>query len=194
MRSQSVPSVALSAGVIVCAVAAVACSSHTPPAPASPASPPQSAGATPPLAVPSPADPAKEQATAAYIGMWQSMARAGETANWQAPELAQYATGNALTTITRSLYADHFNHVVSHGAPKNYPQVTSAEPQNAPETVMISDCGDSTNWLKYHEGTNTLVDNKPGGRQSMVAEVKKQPDGSWRVNQFAVQGVGTCGG
>ncbi|NKQ55582.1 hypothetical protein HFP15_22110 [Amycolatopsis sp. K13G38] len=124
--------------------------------------------------------------------MWQSMARAGETSNWQAPELAQYATANALTTITRSIYTDHFNHVVSRGTPKNYPQVTSAEPQNAPETVMISDCGDSSGTSKVREGTNDPINDAPGGRRAIVAEVKKQADGTWRVNQFAVQGVGSC--
>lgn len=193
MRSQSVRSVALSAGVIVCAAAAVACSSQDPTAPASQASPPQSRATPPPSsAAPSPTDAAKEQAKAAYVGMWQAMARAGETSNWQAPELAQYATANALTTITRSIYTDHFNHVVSRGTPKNYPQVTSAEPSNAPDTVMISDCGDSSGTSKVREGTNDPINDTPGGRRAIVAEVKKQADGTWRVNQFAVQGVGSC--
>lgn len=116
-----------------------------------------------------------------------------ETSNWEAPELGKFATGNALTTITRSLYADHFNHVVTRGTPKNYPQVTSVQPPSAPETVMISDCGDSTGTSKVREGTNEPVSgDEPGGRRSIVAEVKKQSDGSWRVTQFAVQGVGTC--
>jgi hypothetical protein len=125
--------------------------------------------------------------------MWQAMARAGERSDWQSPELARYATGDALTTITRSLYADHFNGVVTRGAPSNSPVVMSAEPPQAPTTVLIEDCGDSTNWLKYYEGTGTPAgDGAGGGRRSITAEVTLQPDGSWRVSRFAVQGVGSC--
>ncbi|WP_229686871.1 hypothetical protein [Longimycelium tulufanense] len=141
----------------------------------------------------SPAEAAAHQAEAAYVGMWAAMAKAGETSDWKAPELGKFATGNALTTITRSLYADHFNHVVTRGTPKNNPQVTSVEPQSNPATVVITDCGDSTGTSKVREGTNEPVSgDAPGGRRSIVAEVKKQPDGSWRVSQFAVRGLGTC--
>ncbi|MCA1708230.1 MAG: hypothetical protein LC808_35115, partial [Actinobacteria bacterium] len=178
---------ALSGAVIVSLAAALAaCSSQGAP-PDSPGSQPTGAGAAPPSssAPPSPADAATEQAKAAYMGMWQAMAKAGETSDWQSPQLARYATGNALTTITRSLYADHVNRVVTRGMPTTSPQVSSVDPPNAPVTVMISDCGDSTNWLKYREGTTELVDDEPGGRHSIVAEVNKQVDGLWRVSQFA---------
>ncbi|MCI2420090.1 hypothetical protein MOQ72_21850 [Saccharopolyspora sp. K220] len=150
---------------------------------------PPSAPAAPSSAA---ADAAKDHATAAYIGMWQAMATAGETSDWQSPQLAHYATDNALTTITRSLYTDHFNRVVTQGQPKNNPQVTSVEPANAPETVVLSDCGDSSGTVKVFADSRRPINDKPGGRQSIVAEVKKQPDGAWRVTRFAVQGVGTC--
>lgn len=142
---------------------------------------------------PSRVDAAKQAAVAAYVGMWQAMARAGETSDWQSPELAGYATGNALTTITRSLYTDRFNKVVTRGTPANFPVARSAEPPDAPATVLIDDCGDSTNWVKYHEGTeNPAGDGTGGGRRSITAEVLLQPDGSWRVSRFAVEAVGTC--
>lgn len=193
MRSPIIPSAALSGSVILCLTAAIACSSQDPQAPASSPNPSQNVEAPPSTSAPSPADTAREQAKEAYVGMWQAMARAGRTSDWKSPELARYATGNALTTITRSLYADHFNHVVTRGTPKNFPQITSVEPPKAPETVMISDCGDSTGTSKVHEDSGKQVrGDDPGGRRSIKAEVKKQPDGSWKVSQFAVQGVGTC--
>ncbi|WP_263247246.1 hypothetical protein [Saccharopolyspora rosea] len=180
----------MTAAVIGVVLLAAGCQSPGP----TPTSPQQTDHETPPGAAPapSPADVAKSQAIEAYRNMWAAMARAGETSDWRSLELARYATDNALTTITRSLYTDHFNHVVTRGWPRNAPTVTSAEPASDPSTVMLSDCGDSTRWLKYQEGTSTLVDDKPGGRQSIVAEVKRQADGAWRVTQFAVQGVGSC--
>ena len=44
--------------------------------------------------------------------------------------------------------------------------------------------------LKYKNGQ--LVNDTPGGRRSITAEVKKQQDGTWRVTRFAVEGVGSC--
>jgi hypothetical protein len=136
------------------------------------------------------ADGALQQATAAYTGMWRQMAKAGETADWQSPELAKYATGDALGVVNRSLYTDHLNGVVSKGAPTNNPQVSQVDPSDNPTTVMISDCSDSSNWLKYKDGQ--LLNDTPGGRRSITAEVKKQQDGTWRVTRFAVEGVGSC--
>ncbi|MEU0465369.1 hypothetical protein ABZ215_15315 [Amycolatopsis sp. NPDC006131] len=182
------------AGLVVVGLAALtlaACSSNsssTPGGTTGAATPPPTTSAPPSSA--SPADAARQQATAAYTGMWRQMAKAGETADWQSPELAKYATGDALGVINRSLYTDHLNGVVSKGAPTNNPQVSSAEPAANPTTVMISDCSDSSNWLKYKDGQ--LLNDTPGGRRSITAEVKKQQDGTWRVTRFAVEGVGSC--
>jgi hypothetical protein len=137
---------------------------------------------------------AKEQAVDSYVAMWQSMAQAATTSDWQSPLLSQYATGDALSAISRGMYADNANGLITKGAPKNYPQVTSVDPPADPTVVMISDCGDSTNWLKYRKADGQLSDDKPGGRQAITAEVKKQQDGVWRVARFAVRGVGSCTG
>ena len=138
----------------------------------------------------SPADVATKAAVTAYVAMWQAMARAGETSDWQSPELGHYATGEALGTIIRSLYADHINGVVTHGAPTNFPVVRSAEPTEAPAKVVIEDCGDSTYWLKYHQGTDRPAGTgSGGGRRLVTAEVGRQLDGAWLVSRFAVQGL-----
>ena len=92
--------------------------------------------------------------------------------------------------VNRSLYTDNLNGVVTKGAPKTNPQVSKVDPEDNPTTVMISDCGDDSGWLKYKNGQ--LVNDTPGGRRSITAEVKKQQDGTWRVTRFAVEGVGSC--
>ncbi|HSZ29626.1 MAG TPA: hypothetical protein VK784_07705, partial [Pseudonocardiaceae bacterium] len=81
---------------------------------AAPSPPPPVWIAPPTWAAPpasSPADVATKAAVAAYVAMWQAMARAGETSDWQSPELGPYATGEALATIVRSLYADQLDKV-----------------------------------------------------------------------------------
>jgi hypothetical protein len=139
----------------------------------------------------SPADLARQQALGAYSGMWRAMADAAVTSDWQSPKLVQYATGDALGVISRLLYTDHLNGVVTKGEPKLNPQVTNVDPPNDPTTVMVSDCGDDSGWLKY-KTNGQLVDDVPGGRRSIIAEVKKQQDGSWKGTRFAVGDTGTC--
>ncbi|MEU6260196.1 hypothetical protein ACFUEN_29680 [Streptomyces griseorubiginosus] len=119
------------------------------------------------------------------------MAQAGTTSDWNSPELARYATGDALSAISRGMYADHLNGLVTKGEPRNDPKVTSAVPPANPTTITISDCGDSTHWLKYRKDNGKLADDEPGGRQAITAETKKL-NGTWKVTRFAVEGVGSC--
>ncbi|WP_410645341.1 hypothetical protein [Amycolatopsis sp. lyj-346] len=141
---------------------------------------------------PQPADIARQRATAAYLGMWQDMADAAVTSDWQSPKLAQNATADALSRISRGLYADHFNGLVTKGHPINHPTVESVEPAMAPTVVNLTDCGDDSQWLKYRADTGQLADDGPAGRRRIKAMVKKAVDGSWKVVDFAIQDVGTC--
>ncbi|MFE6611531.1 hypothetical protein [Amycolatopsis sp. NPDC057786] len=157
-----------------------------------------SASPAPPIApsttAASPADIAKQKATAAYLGMWSDMAEAATTSDWQTPKLAQNATGEALQTISRSLYADHYNGLVTKGLPVNNPKPASVEPLDNPTSVTLTDCGDSTNWLKYRADNGQPANDGPSGRRQIEALVKKAVDGSWKVTTFAVHEVGSCTG
>lgn len=178
--------------LLLCAASAVACESgvpgtSTPSAQGSDEVPKQS-----PTSPPSPTDAAAERALAAYRGMWQDFVAAGTTSDWQSPKLGQHATGVALTNLSRSLYADHYNGLVTKGEPALNPSVSSFEPPHAPVKIIVTDCGDSTQWLKYRADTGRPVDDKPGGRRLINAIVEKQSDGSWKVSDYGVHEVGTC--
>lgn len=145
------------------------------------------------LATPvSPADQAKQDALAAYRDMWHNFVVAGQTSDWQSPLLGQYATGLALSTLSRGLYADHYNGLVSKGAPALNPVAVSVDPASNPSTVIINDCGDSTHALKYYANNGQPANDGPGGRRFIKATVQKQPDGSWKVSDFGIQPVGSC--
>ncbi|GHH32131.1 hypothetical protein [Lentzea cavernae] len=137
--------------------------------------------------------PPERKAVDAYLAMWREMAAAGETSNAEAPRLAQHATGDALIVIKNSLAEDDRKGLVTKGSPRSDPQVTNVDRSGGVVTVVkIRDCGDDSAWLKYRKGTNEPADGQGGGRRSILAEVKAQPDGQWRVTRFAVQGVGSC--
>lgn len=135
---------------------------------------------------------AEAQAIASYLGMWKDFAAAGHTSDWKSPLLSQYATGDALLQMSRGLYADHLNGYITKGAPVDHPTIKSATPTSDPTTVLVSDCGDSSHWLKYVAATGRLVPGTPGGRQAITAEAKRQSNGTWKVDRFAVEAVGTC--
>ncbi|WP_232237280.1 MULTISPECIES: hypothetical protein [Actinoalloteichus] len=128
---------------------------------------------------------------AAYEGMWAAFVAAGTTAHWQDPALATHATGQALSTLTRGLYADAYNGLVTRGEPILDPTVSSAEPAGDPTTVIVTDCGDGSNWLKY-TAEGQLADDEPGGRRRINAIVERQPNHDWMVTDFGVHEVGTC--
>ncbi len=139
------------------------------------------------------ADKAEQDALAAYRAMWQDFVAAGRTSDWQSPDLGRHATGIALQNMSRGLYTDHQNGVVTGGEPILNPAVSSAEPAINPTKVKVTDCGDSTNFLKYDAKTGQPTDDEPGGRQLINATVELQSDHSWKVSDFGVHEVGSCG-
>ncbi len=145
-----------------------------------------------PVSPASPADVARRQAIAAYLGMWQDFADAAATSDWWSPKLVQNATGDALSALSRGLYADHYNGLVSRGRPVNNPQVSSVDPADSPTKIVIADCGDSTNWGNYRADNGQPANDGPGGRRQINAIVKKAVDGSWKVTDFGIQPIGTC--
>ncbi|MCM3884315.1 hypothetical protein [Frankia sp. R82] len=198
LRARCRPAWWATAGVLLAvAVMVGACSSDhgSEPEPAVSSTPSMTRGASVSPSVSSsptsPADLAGRRAVAAYVGLWQAMAQASHTSNWRSPELVRYASGSALQVASGSLYADHYNGLVSRGAPVLHPKVTSVSPAAAPTMVMVFDCADSTNWLQYHTN-GTLVDDEPGGRRAVTSEVRLHQDGSWKVTRFAVEALGSC--
>ncbi|MCR6488273.1 hypothetical protein M8542_36130 [Amycolatopsis sp. OK19-0408] len=176
--------------VAVLGFAVSACSSGGADVPASSASTP--AAVVPTATTASPASTAKQKAVDAYLGMWRDVAAVAITSDWRSPRLAEHATGDALSVLSRQLYADHYNGVVSKGAPVNSPVAQSVDSPYEPKTVVIRDCSDASTWLKYRADNGKPADDKPGGKHLIDAEVKLAVDGSWRVTRFAVERTGSC--
>lgn len=134
---------------------------------------------------------AERDALAAYIGMWQAMAKAGEVPDPDAPELRQHAADRALARLVSVLVTYRETGVVTRGAPITSARVTGASPADAPTEVTIADCGDSTNWTKHKKATGELIQDDPRGRRNITAMVKPI-DGSWKVVSFDVGDIGSC--
>ncbi|MEV0005957.1 hypothetical protein AB0H28_27230 [Micromonospora sp. NPDC050980] len=132
-----------------------------------------------------------DAALTAYRGMWRAYAIAGLTANPQEPELARYATGDALSALTSGLTKLRADGEVIKGDYTSAPQVVSASPSAAPASIAVQDCLDTTRFLTYKAATGALVDDTPGGNRAVRATVIR--DGTvWKVSSFGAQAVGTC--
>ena len=135
---------------------------------------------------------ARHDAVAAYEGMWDDMAKAGETANWQDPALASHATDSALGILVKVLKMDDQEGAVLKGGPPTMnPTITSMEPSSSPTVVMLQDCLKTPNWLMYRKSTGALWDHKPGGNRATTAEVV-QSQGVWKVVLFSSSALGSC--
>lgn len=138
------------------------------------------------------AESARDAAISAYRAMWADFASAGTTSDWRSSMLSRHATGSALDKLTRSLRADSEKGLVTKGSPALKPAVSTVDPESGPAKITITDCGDSTSWLKYRKDNGLLADDVPGGRRLIKAAVEKQPDGTWKVSDYGVHQVGSC--
>jgi hypothetical protein len=148
------------------------------------------AGAPPPSAVRSPDAKGVADAVAAYRAMWKDLEAAGRSADPNAPQLGDHATGGALRLLKYGLTKDRQEAVVAKGYVVLSPQVKSATPATAPTQVGIMDCSDDSHWLQYKK-TGRLKDQVPGGHHLTDATVQLQ-NGSWKVSDFYLHEVGTC--
>ncbi|MFD9735716.1 hypothetical protein [Umezawaea sp. NPDC059074] len=134
---------------------------------------------------------AKRNAIGAYVGMWEEAARAATTSDRDLSAIAQYATDEALETLTRAVGTDRANGIFTRGMPASDPEVFSVDSALRPSVIGIFDCSDRTSVAKYRID-GELAEEIDNGRRSVTAQVEHQADKTWRVTQFAVGEVGTC--
>lgn len=130
-------------------------------------------------------------ALAAYRAMWQDVVAASRTSDYQSPTLADHASGQALSFITKIIYSHRKAGLVTKGTPSFDPHVADGSQATAGSGVTVLDCADFSNWLNYQAGTDKLQDNTPGGRHSVRAQVQHDR-GGWKVAQLSLGDAGSC--
>jgi hypothetical protein len=114
------------------------------------------------------------------------------TADYTDPALAQYASGSALQEITKALYTEQTKNAVSKGAPVvtgiSYGQMV---PSSDSTEVVINSCFSDTSWLEYKASDGSLYNGAPGGRHKTQV-LAKDEGGTWKIDQLAMNSVGTC--
>lgn len=170
--------------------------SETPPA--TPVAPPAGLPPASPLSPsPGPVDAvalAQQRALAAYEGMWAAYDAAGRMpqADPDDPRLAAYAAERALRVLVSGLRRLRERGEVIDGEVELNPRVLKLTPAGIPGEAEIEDCGDSSAWLTVDAATGEVTD-QPRGRQMVHATVRDTGGGRWKVVDFAVLEVGSCG-
>jgi len=124
--------------------------------------------------------------------MWAAYDAAVAVPNPDDAALAMYATGNALKTLTSGLQSVKGQGLKGTGAVVVAPKVTAVSPASAPTDVSLSDCMDTSGTHIVRASPGPPYSDSPGGRRLATATVQRQGDGSWKVTDFGIRGVGTC--
>jgi hypothetical protein len=125
--------------------------------------------------------------------MWAAYDRAGSppAADPGHPDLALYATGDALQVLTDGLAALRDQGLVFVGQVVVSPEITELSSASAPTEVRIRDCADTSGWSVVRADGGPYED-EPGGHRLITADVEDTGDGGWKVSGFAARDVGTC--
>jgi len=126
----------------------------------------------------------------AYTGMWHAYVTAARTADYQPGALSQYAAGDALMILTRSLYDNRRHGVVLRGAPALDPKVTGMTPAGNPGSSAVTDCADDSRWLQYTTAGKP-AGGAPVGRHRIYAQLRLFSS-AWKVTNLVVEKAGTC--
>ena len=126
----------------------------------------------------------------AYLGMWQAFTTASRTADYQYPSLDRYAAGAALTLLTRGLYQNYREGIVTRGTPSHSVAVTMAKTSLGTPEAKVTDCSDTSGSGTYYKSGKPAAGGATG-RQAIYAQV--QPfDGTWKVTYLVVEKTGSC--
>jgi hypothetical protein len=153
---------------------------------------PRASLGSPPSAVPTDADSAVQAADRAYRGMWDAYLRVLAAPDPDSPELARYATGDALKVLVDGVRDVRDQGLKGEGRFVLSPRVTDATPDNAPNKISIRDCLNDAGARIVRASPGVAYSDKPGGLRLCLATMQRQSDGTWKVTSFGLREVGTC--
>lgn len=138
-------------------------------------------------------DAVQRQVLDAYLGMQNAFVNAATTADADAADLPQYATGDALKLLRSGLTSMQQKSLRGTGTTYFNPKVEQLAPAKNPTTARVRDCMDTRDATAIKTNDPTYKDT-PGGWQLVIADLELTGSGQWKVYGVGVHEVGSCAG
>ncbi|WP_149038099.1 hypothetical protein [Kitasatospora sp. MBT63] len=138
-----------------------------------------------------------EGATAAivvrsYQDWWGAQADAFGKSDSDSSQLQLYSTGQALSDSVASLHQLHEAKLVMSGAPRNAPIVKALDLTAEPQTAVIEDCLDVTDWHQADAVTKATKDPKQRLSRYVATVGLRKAAGRWLIVDFKREVGRTC--
>lgn len=149
-----------------------------------------------PSASPSPSvDPQAAEKTAmlaVYQAFWDAQLKVYATGTMKDTGIEKVGTDKAYAKVqtTRIYYVD--NGFVMTGAPGLSPQVTSLDMTAKPPIATITDCIDSTNYVKVEKASGKPVETLDKNRRHVAAYTALKVGGAWQIRDFDISRDQLC--
>lgn len=122
-----------------------------------------------------------------YKRFWADYVEVSKTADYDAPRLAEHATGDALRRLRFQLLTYSDQGLVARGRPERTgTQVTSLRGR----TATVVECLDSNQWGTHDAKTGKPI-GRPSGRIRRVAATLTLTGGVWKVSRLDI-GEAAC--
>jgi hypothetical protein len=190
--TSTTPKMIATAAAVLAALTS-ACTNKQPPAATPATSRPAAASPTTPASIPAQTpEQATQAAVDAYIGLQNAFLAASRKGDPDHPDLAKYATGDALALYTKGLKSQKAQGLLGRGQAIYHPKVTMLAPATAPTKATVQDCMDTSATSLYKANGDPYQDT-PGGLRLVFADVERL-NGIWKVTSLAIREVGSCTG
>jgi hypothetical protein len=118
----------------------------------------------------------------AWNAFWSDWVEVSKTADYDAPRLAEHATGKALRGLRLQLLSYRKRGLVSRGTPvRTRTRVTGIRGGVA----RVSECLDSNHWLA-HDARTGQVRGSPNGKTNQVEAALRLGGGRWKVSELTI--------
>ncbi|RZU46644.1 hypothetical protein EV385_6720 [Krasilnikovia cinnamomea] len=139
-----------------------------------PAAPSTSSPASPPVSASPSVEPAAAAASATVLDRYrrfiQLNVEAGQAADYQNKDLLSYLESPMKQEVIAFLYQLRSKNIIYKGVPQSTPTVTKVNLAAKPQTVIIEDCYDATNYILVYKSNGKPVPIKNGGPRRIVQQ------------------------
>lgn len=129
---------------------------------------------------------------AVYRAFWDAQLKVYATGTMKDTGIEKVGTDKAYAKVqtTRIYYVD--NGFVMTGAPGLSPQVTAVNMAARPPSATITDCIDSTNYIKVEKQSGKPVETLDKNRRHVASYTALKIGGAWQIRDFDISRDQLC--